>query len=251
MNGDPQALKRLPSGVRALLFDVDGVLTDTASVHAKAWKQTFDDVLQRAGGDQRPFDVRSDYEQYVDGMSRLDGVRTFLHSRDIDLPEGSPDDNPGALTVNGVGRAKNDLVLELIRRDGVKGYDDAAGLVKAAREHGYKTAVVSSSANARAALQSVGLGDSFDAWVDGNRIDADHLKSKPAPDAFLAAAHDLGLEPGQAAVFEDATAGVEAGSKGKFGWVVGVDRVGHADALREHGAQVVVDDLSTIELGRP
>jgi beta-phosphoglucomutase family hydrolase len=242
---------RVPDAVKAFLFDVDGVLTDTASVHAKAWKQTFDDVLQRVGGDQPPFDVRSDYEQYVDGMSRLDGVRTFLRSRGIDLPEGTPGDQPGELTVNGVGQAKNDLVLELIRRDGVKGYDDAAALVKAAREHGYRTAVVSSSANARAALESVGLGDAFDAWVDGNRIDADHLKGKPAPDTFLTAAKDLRLEPAQAAVFEDATAGVEAGSKGRFGWVVGVDRVGHADALREHGAQVVVDDLSTIELGRP
>ncbi|MEA2296583.1 MAG: hypothetical protein QOE86_4222 [Solirubrobacteraceae bacterium] len=238
----------LPDGVTALLFDVDGVLTNTATVHAKAWKQTFDRVLERLGGDQRPFDAREDYEAYVDGKSRLDGVRGFLDSRGIELPEGSADDAADALTVHGIGRAKNDLVLELIRRDGVEGYDDAAAFVRDARKHGYKTAVVSSSANAREALKSVGLEDCFDAWVDGVRIERDHLHGKPAPDTFVAAAKDLGVEPGAAAVFEDAEAGVKAGHDGGFGLVVGVDRTGHADELREHGADVVVERLTDVAL---
>jgi beta-phosphoglucomutase family hydrolase len=230
-----------PAAVRALLFDVDGVLTNTAAVHAKAWKAAFESL----GLD---FDVRTDYEPYVDGRSRLDGVRTFLKSRNVELPEGDPDDGPDERTVHGVGRRKNDLLLELIRRDGVEGYDDARDLVRAAREQGLATAVVSSSANAREALRSVGLEDCFDTWVDGNRIDRDQIKGKPAPDTFLTAAADLGAEPSEAAVFEDAEAGVEAGRAGEFAWVVGVDRTGHADALREHGADVVVSDLREIEL---
>jgi beta-phosphoglucomutase family hydrolase len=238
----------LPEGVTALLFDVDGVLTDTASVHAKAWKATFDEVLERLGGDQPPFDVRHDYEAYVDGKSRLDGVRGFLQARGIDLPEGSEADDAEQLTVQGIGKGKNDRVLKLIHDEGVEGYDDAAAFVRAAREHGYKTAVVSSSANARAALRSVGLEDCFDTWVDGVRIDRDHLKGKPEPDTFAAAARDLGVEPSGAAVFEDAEAGVAAGHAGGFGIVVGVDRTGHAEALREHGADVVVEQLTDVRL---
>jgi beta-phosphoglucomutase family hydrolase len=223
------------------LFDVDGVLTDTAAVHAKAWKATFDALgLQ--------FDMHDDYRAYVDGRSRLDGVRSYLKACDVELPEGDEDDGPDAQTIHGVGRHKNDLLLELIRRDGVKGYDDANRLVRAARERGLATAVVSSSANAREALRSVGLEDCFDTWVDGIRIDRDHIKGKPAPDTFLAAAADLGAEPAEAAVFEDATAGVQAGRAGEFGWVVGVDRTGDADALRESGADVVVTDLTQVEL---
>jgi beta-phosphoglucomutase family hydrolase len=238
----------LPEGVTALLFDVDGVLTDTASVHAKAWKATFDEVLERLGGDQQLFDVRHDYEAYVDGRSRLDGVRGFLEARGIDLPEGADGDGPDALTVHGIGKSKNDRVLKLIDEEGVEGYDDAGAFVRAARERGYKTAVVSSSANARAALRSVGLEDCFDTWVDGVRIDRDHLKGKPAPDTFAAAARDLGVGPEAAAVFEDAEAGVAAGHAGAFGIVVGVDRTGHADALREHGADVVVSKLTDVRL---
>jgi beta-phosphoglucomutase family hydrolase len=237
----------LPEGVTALLFDVDGVLTDTARVHAKAWKATFDDALERLGGDQEPFDIRHDYEAYVDGRSRLDGVRGFLQARGIDLPEGSEDDAQ-QLTVRGIGKAKNDRVLALIHDEGVEGYNDAGAFVRAARERGYKTAVVSSSANARAALRSVGLEDCFDTWVDGVRIDRDRLKGKPAPDTFAAAARDLGVGPEAAAVFEDAEAGVEAGHAGGFGIVVGVDRTGHADALREHGADVVVEQLTDVQL---
>jgi beta-phosphoglucomutase family hydrolase len=238
----------LPDGVTALLFDVDGVLTNTATVHAKAWKATFDAVLERLGGDQPPFDVKHDYEAYVDGKSRLDGVRGFLQARGIEMPEGSENDEPDALTVHGIGHAKNDRVLALIRSEGVEGYEDAGAFVRAARERGYKTAVVSSSANAREALRSVGLEDCFDTWVDGVRIADEHLEGKPAPDTFAAAAHDLGVEPEGAAVFEDAEAGVAAGHAGGFGIVVGVDRTGHADALREHGADVVVERLTDVVL---
>lgn len=222
------------------------MITDTASVHAKAWKETFDALLDALG--KTPEFSHADYEAYVDGKSRLDGVRSFLGSRDIDLPEGDPSDEPGAQTVEGIGRAKNDRLLELIRTDGVKGYDDAARLLRAAREQGLATAVVSSSANAREALRSVGLEDCFDTWVDGNRIDAEGIKGKPAPDAFLTAARDLDTAAAEAAVFEDAVAGMQAGRAGSFGWVVGVDRTGHADALRENGADVVVSDLDDVTL---
>jgi beta-phosphoglucomutase family hydrolase len=241
-------MPRIPEAVTALLFDVDGVLTDTASVHAKAWKDTFDAVLERLGTGQPPFDIATDYRLYVDGRSRLDGVRGFLEARSIDLPEGSPDDPPDALTVQGIGRRKNDLVLSLIRSDGVPRYPDSERFVRAAVAAGYKTAVVSSSANAREALQSAGIEDCFDTWVDGVRIATEHLAGKPAPDTFLAAARDLGVDASAAAVFEDALAGVEAGRAGDFGWVLGVDRVGHGDALREHGADAVVTDLGQIEL---
>src|SRR3954452_19418769 len=209
-----------PDAIRALLFDVDGVLTNTAAVHAKAWKDTFESLGLE-------FDERTDYEAYVDGRSRLAGVRTFLQARGVDLPEGDPGDGPDERTIQGVGRRKNDLLVERIRRDGVEGYEDAGAFVRAAREKGLKTAVVSSSANAREALKSVGLEDCFDTWVDGVRIDRDHLKGKPAPDTFTAAASDLGVEPSGAAVFEDAEAGVQAGRDGAFGIVVGVDRIGH------------------------
>lgn len=238
---------RVPGDITALLFDMDGVLTNTAVVHAGAWKQAFDAVLEERG-EGPPFDPRADYEAHVDGLPRLDGVRGFLRSRGIELPEGTPEDPPDALTVQGVGRRKNDLVLELIRRDGVEPYEGSRRFVQAARERGLRTAVVSSSANAREALRSVGMEDLFDTWVDGVRLDEDGIKGKPAPDPFLVAARDLGAEPSQAAVFEDAVSGVCAGSKGRFGWVVGVDRTGHAQELRDHGADVVVQDLDELEL---
>jgi beta-phosphoglucomutase family hydrolase len=238
---------RLPASTAALLFDMDGVLTDTAVVHARAWDETFDAVLEKLGTGP-PFDRRADYEAHVDGRSRLDGVRAFLASRDIELPEGTPDDPPDALTINGIGRRKNDLVLELIRSDGVHAYPGSVALVRAARERGLPCGLVTSSANAREALRTAGLQDSFDAWVDGVRIDAERLPGKPKPDTFLAAAADLGVPAEHAVVLEDALAGVEAGRAGGFGCVVGVDRGGRADALREHGADVVVSDLSEIEL---
>jgi beta-phosphoglucomutase family hydrolase len=245
MSGDPQALKRLPSGVGALLFDVDGVLTDTAKVHARAWKDAFDAVLEELDKGP-PFDADHEYQEYVDGRSRLDGVRGFLEERGIDLPEGTPDDSADELTVQGIGRRKNDRLKELIASDGVDAYPGSVEFVRAAHEH-VPCAVVSSSANARSALEAAGIADCFKTWVDGERIEAEDIPGKPKPDTFLAAAADLGVEPGDAVVFEDALAGVEAGRAGKFGCVVGVDRHGEADALREHGADLVVSDLSEIE----
>ena len=238
---------RLPASTAALLFDMDGVLTDTAVVHARAWDETFDAVLKQLGAGP-PFDREADYEAHVDGRSRLDGVRAFLASRSIELPEGTPADPPDALTINGIGRRKNDLVLRLIREGGVQAYPGSVSFVRAARERGLGCGLVSSSANALEALRAAGLEDCFDAWVDGVRIDAEQLPGKPNPDTFLAAAADLGVPPEHAVVLEDALAGVEAGRAGGFGCVVGVDRTGRADALREHGADVVVGDLSELEL---
>jgi beta-phosphoglucomutase family hydrolase len=241
----------LPEAITALLFDLDGVLTKTAVVHDKAWKQTFDAFLkQRAeaeGEDFKPFDSDSDYNEYVDGKPRYDGVRSFLESRGIELPEGDPDD-PDAETVRGLGNRKNDLVLELIEKDGVEPYEGSVAFVKAAREAGLRRAVVSASANCKDVLEAAGIADLFEARIDGIVTDERHLKGKPAPDTYLAGAEALGVEPGAACVFEDAVSGVEAGHAGEFGHVVGVDRVHHAAALREHGADVVVDDLSELIL---
>jgi beta-phosphoglucomutase family hydrolase len=242
----PQMI-RLPSEVRACLFDMDGVLTDTASVHARAWKETFDAFLrEQQGPDARPFDIDADYGEYVDGKPREDGVRDFLASRDIHLPEGSPEDPPGAVTVRGVGNSKNALVQSLIEEQGVDVYDGSVRFVKAAREAGLKTAVVSSSANTQQILRSAGMTDLFDARVDGVTIAEEHLKGKPAPDSFLRGAELVGESPDASAVFEDALAGVAAGRAGNFAVTVGVDRKGRADALREHGADVVVSDLSEL-----
>jgi beta-phosphoglucomutase family hydrolase len=241
------AAVRLPASTAALLFDMDGVLTDTAVVHARAWGETFDAVLAKIGAGP-PFDRQADYEAHVDGRSRLDGVRAFLESRGIELPEGTPDDPPGALTVRGIGRRKNDLVLQLIRQGGVHAYPGSVSFLRDARGRGLGCALVTSSANAHEALRTAGLEDCFDAWVDGVRIDAEQLPGKPRPDTFLAAAADLGVPVERAVVLEDALAGVEAGRAGGFGCVVGVDRTGRADALRAHGADVVVGDLSELAL---
>jgi beta-phosphoglucomutase family hydrolase len=238
---------RLPDEVRACLFDMDGVLTDTASVHAEAWKQTFDAFLkERAGGDAQPFDIKADYGRYVDGKKREDGVRSFLESRGIELPEGTPDDPPEADTIYGVGLRKNDLVQKLIDERGVDVYEGSVRFVKAVREAGLKTAVVSSSANTERILASAGMTDLFDERVDGVRIAEEGLPGKPAPDSFLRGAQLVGVEPAEAAVFEDALAGVEAGRAGDFAITVGVDRHGNPDALREHGADVVVSDLAEL-----
>jgi beta-phosphoglucomutase family hydrolase len=242
----------LPEAITALLFDLDGVLTKTALVHDKAWKQTFDGFLKKraeeAGEAFVPFDADADYNEYVDGKPRYDGVRSFLASRHIELPEGSPDDPPAAETVCGLGNRKNVLVLELIERDGVEAYEGSVAFVKAARAAGLRRAVVSASANCRQVLQAAGIEDLFEARIDGNVTDEKHLKGKPAPDTYLAGAAALGVEPAAACVFEDAVAGVEAGRAGSFGHVVGVDRVHHAAALRRHGADVVVDDLGELIL---
>ncbi|HZQ64592.1 MAG TPA: beta-phosphoglucomutase family hydrolase [Gaiellaceae bacterium] len=240
----------LPPTIRACLFDMDGVLTQTAKVHAAAWKQTFDELLraraERLGVPFVPFDPVRDYDEYVDGMRREDGVRTFLASRGITLPEGGPDDPPDAETVYGVGNRKNELLLSLLRTQGVEVYDGSIRYVKAAREAGLHTAVVSASANTQEVLRSAGIEELFDVRVDGVVAAREQLKGKPAPDTFLAAAKALAVEPKAAAVFEDALAGVSAGKAGRFGFVVGVDRVGQAKALEEHGADVVVPDLAEL-----
>ena len=240
----------LPEAITALLFDLDGVLTKTAVVHDKAWKQTFDAFLkgraETEGEDFVPFDSASDYNEYVDGKPRYDGVRSFLESRGIKLPEGDPDDPPAAETICGIGNRKNQLVLELINKDGVEPYEGSVAFVKAARAAGLRRAVVSASANCKDVLEAAGIADLFEARIDGIVTDERHLKGKPAPDTYLAGAEALGVEPAAACVFEDAVSGVEAGHAGHFGHVVGVDRVNHAEALREHGADVVVKDLAEL-----
>jgi beta-phosphoglucomutase family hydrolase len=240
----------LPDDIKACLFDLDGVLTQTAKVHAAAWKQTFDEYLrgraEKTGEQFKEFDAHDDYDEYVDGLPRYDGVRNFLKSRGIELPEGSPVDPPTAETICGVGNRKNDLVLKLIKENGVEAYEGSVRFVKAARDAGLRRAVVSSSANCKDVLVAAGIEDLFEARIDGEVADEQHLKGKPAPDTFLAGARALGVEATQAVVFEDALAGVEAGRSGGFGYVVGVDRVGQADALRKHGASVVVQDLAEL-----
>ncbi|MFA3878233.1 beta-phosphoglucomutase family hydrolase [Streptomyces sp. MMCC 100] len=237
----------LPDDIQACLFDLDGVVTRTAVVHAAAWKATFDAFLrERDGADFRPF-TDSDYDQYVDGRPRADGVRSFLASRGIELPEGTPDDPPDARTVNGVGNRKNELLLEKIRTGGVEPYEGTLRYIDAVRAAGLATAIVSSSANTRDVLHSIDAERLFDVRIDGVVARERKLPGKPHPDTFLAAARDLGVEPSRAAVFEDALAGMDAGRSGHFGYVVGVDRVGQTDALYAHGADRVVKDLA--ELG--
>ncbi|MBN9756204.1 Beta-phosphoglucomutase [Pseudonocardia sp. Ae406_Ps2] len=237
----------LPEGTRACLFDLDGVLTDTASVHAAAWKQMFDEYLRARDGDgYTPFDVTTDYGPYVDGKPRLEGTRSFLASRGIELPEGTPDDPPDAETLWGLSTRKNDLVQERIRTDGVDVYPGSRRYLEAVKDAGLTTAVVSSSANAEQILRVTGLETFIDHRVDGVTARERGLPGKPAPDTFLAAAADLGVDRSAAVVFEDALAGVQAGRAGDFGAVVGVDRLDQAAALREHGADVVVTDLADL-----
>jgi beta-phosphoglucomutase family hydrolase len=240
----------LPPEIEACLFDLDGVLTQTAKVHAAAWKTMFDEYLrkraQERGEEFVEFDAVGDYDEYVDGKPRYEGVRSFLASRNIDLPQGSPSDPPDKDTIDGLGNRKNELVLELIHRDGVQPYEGSVRFVKAARDAGLRRAVVSSSTNCHDVLVAAGILDLFEEIVDGVVAEREHLAGKPAPDTFLAAARKVGVAPARAAVFEDALAGVEAGRAGSFGLVVGVDRVGQADALSQHGADVVVKDLAEL-----
>jgi len=240
----------LPDGVTTCLFDLDGVLTDTASVHAAAWTETFDSFLRaharRTGTSFVPFDPRTDYAAYVDGRRREDGVRTFLASRGIELPEGTPDDPPGAQTVHGVGNRKNALLLQRLRTGGVRVYEGSRRYLRAARDAGLRRAVVSASANTAQVLAATGLADLVEVRVDGVTARQRALAGKPAPDMFLHAAALLDVAPQWAAVFEDALAGVAAGRAGGFGYVVGVDRAGRSAALREQGADVVVRDLAEL-----
>ncbi|MEU7065706.1 beta-phosphoglucomutase family hydrolase [Streptomyces sp. NPDC046161] len=240
----------LPDHVSTCLFDLDGVLTRTAKVHAAAWKEMFDDYLRRRadrdGSAFVPFDAVHDYDEYVDGRPREDGVRTFLASRGITLPEGTSGDGPDQETVHGLGNRKNDLVLRAIREQGVESYEGSVDYVRAVRDAGLRRAVVSSSANCRDVLVAAGIEDLFEDRVDGLTIAEQGLRGKPAPDSYLAAARLFGTDPRDAAVFEDALAGVAAGKAGGFGFVVGVDRTGQADELRAHGADVVVTDLAEL-----
>jgi beta-phosphoglucomutase family hydrolase len=239
----------LPDGIRACLFDLDGVLTQTARLHAAAWKEVFDAFLhsraEAIGEAFAPFDP-VDYAEYVDGKLRYDGVRSFLSSRGIDLPEGDPSDPPDAATVCGLGNRKNELVVTLIRRRGVETYEGSVQYVRAAREAGIRRAIVSASKNCHDILLAAGIDDLFEEVIDGTVAERRHLIGKPAPDTFLAASEALGVLPADAAVFEDALAGVEAGRAGGFGFVVGVNRSDHANALLEHGADIVVSDLTKL-----
>jgi beta-phosphoglucomutase family hydrolase len=244
------ALLGLPDHVRACLFDLDGVLTDTASVHRKAWKSMFDDYLraraQRDGEPFVPFDVDADYLTYVDGKKREDGVRAFLASRGITLTEGTVDDDPGAESVHGLGNRKNAMFQEVLKNDGVDVFEDSRQYLEAVYAAGLPVAVVSSSANTREVLEVTGLDRFVAQRVDGVTMRDEHIAGKPAPDSFLRGAQLLDVTPGAAAVFEDAIAGVQAGHAGHFGVVVGVDRVGHAEALRRNGADVVVRELTEL-----
>ncbi len=240
----------LPETVHACLFDLDGVLTDTASVHTKAWKTMFDSYLkqraERTGEEFVAFDPAADYRQYVDGKKREDGVQSFLASRDIKLPEGSPDDPADAETVCGLGNRKNKAFLQTLHDDGVQVFDGSRRYLEAVVAAGLATAVVSASANTRQVLEITGLDRLVAHRVDGVTLREEHIPGKPAPDSFLRGAQLLGVEPAAAAVFEDALSGVAAGRAGQFGFVVGVDRVGHAEALRRNGADVVVSDLADL-----
>jgi beta-phosphoglucomutase family hydrolase len=240
----------LPSIVRACLFDLDGVLTPTATVHAAAWKEMFDAYLRtRAGAAEIPFvpfDVVADYDRYVDGRSRADGARSFLAARGIRLPEGSANDPPGAETVRGLSKRKDEIVKRRLREGRIAPYAGSVRYVRAVRGGSLRTAVVSSSRNCRLVLASAGIAHLFDAIVDGVVSSEMKLAGKPAPDAYLAAARMLGVAPAQGSVFEDALSGVEAGRAGTFGYVVGVDHVGQAEELRRHGASIVVTDLAEL-----
>jgi trehalose 6-phosphate phosphatase len=242
----------LPEEIHAVIFDMDGVITDTASVHAEAWKRLFDEYLgvhaDRTGEPFVPFDVDDDYRRYVDGKGRFDGVRSFLASRGIELPEGDPNDPPDRETVCGLGNRKNEMFLEHLRRHGVQPYPSTVALVRELQARGIGTAAISASRNMSEVLDAAGLGSLFKVTVDGTDLDELGLPGKPDPAVFVEAARRLGADPPSAAVVEDALAGVEAGVRGGFGFVVGVDRTGHADALRAAGADVVVSDLAELRL---
>ncbi|MEV6902561.1 beta-phosphoglucomutase family hydrolase [Amycolatopsis sp. NPDC051372] len=236
----------LPDTITACLFDLDGVLTGTAVLHREAWKRTFDEFLRGRDGDTFREFTDHDYAAFVDGRPRADGVREFLRSRDIRLPEGSPDDGVNEPTVNGVGNRKNELVLKIIEERGVNPYSGSVRYLEAAKTAGLRIAVVTSSANGAKVLAAADLTKFVEARIDGLVIRRDNLKGKPAPDSFLAGAKALGVEPAHAAVFEDALSGVQAGHAGHFGYVVGVNRADQADELKAHGADVVVDDLAEL-----
>ena len=256
-SGKAERVLGLPDGVTVCLFDLDGVLTDTASVHSAAWKEAFDGFLHReADNGGPPFSefTAQDYTEYVDGKPRADGVRDFLKSRDIELPDGKDSDDPDDRSVNGVGNRKNELLLAKIHNDGVRVFDGSRRYLEAARDAGLRRIVVSSSANTKDVLEVTGLAELVQGRIDGNTLKQQHLAGKPAPDSFLAGARLARVTPAECAVFEDAIAGVQAGHAGRFGAVVGVDRIRddeHAAALRANGATVVVRDLDQLLPGGP
>lgn len=231
----------------AVLFDLDGVLTDTAKIHAACWKRMFDDFLRERAAEKnepfKPFDIRTDYKLYVDGKARFDGVQSFLESRGIHLPYGEPASPPNGETICGLGNRKDGMVKEAIESEGVEAYEGSVAFVRHLRNRGIKTAVVSASSNCEAVLRSAGIADLFDVRVDGEVASQLNLAGKPAPDTFLKAAEELGVPPNRAVVVEDAISGVQAGRDGGFGLVVGVDRKGDAESLWENGADIVVNDL--------
>jgi beta-phosphoglucomutase family hydrolase len=241
--GSVRGVIGLPEHVTACLFDLDGVLTGTAALHRAAWKETFDPLLAKHG--QQPFS-EADYNNHVDGRPRFDGVRAFLKSRGIELPEGPADAPPSDDTIQGVGNRKNERVQAIIAERGVNPYAGSMRYLEAARKAGLRIAVVTSSANGKAVIEAAGMSKFVEARVDGVVITERKLKGKPAPDSFLAGAEALNTAPANAAVFEDALSGVQAGKAGHFGYVVGVDRVGQAEELKAHGADVVVTDLAEL-----
>jgi len=234
----------------AVLFDLDGVITNTADLHAKCWKQMFDEYLRKRASERteafRPFDLATDYQLYVDGKPRFDGARDFLRSRGIQLPEGKLDDPGSVETVHGLGNRKDHMVNQVIAEVGVEAYDGTVQFIQQLRRDGFKIAVVTSSQHCDAVLRAAKLDKFFEVRVDGNVIESQRLAGKPAPDTFLAAARLLGVEPKRTVVIEDALSGVEAGSNGKFGLVIGVARKGNAEELKRHGAQLVVEDLDEL-----
>jgi beta-phosphoglucomutase family hydrolase len=241
--------------IDAVVFDMDGVVTRTAAVHAAAWKQLFDDFLERraavAGLDWAPFDADTDYRVYVDGKARYDGVRSFLASRDITLPEGAPDDPPDVETVCGLGNRKNGYFIDEVERNGVKAFESTVRLVRSLQQLGIGAAIISASENATVILSAAGIGTLFPVQVDGLVARRLSLPGKPDPAVFLEATRQLGSVPDRAIVVEDALAGVEAGRRGGFAHVIGVDRTGYPEALRESGADVVVPDLADVTTDPP
>ncbi|HEY69080.1 MAG TPA: beta-phosphoglucomutase family hydrolase [Anaerolineae bacterium] len=232
----------------AVLFDLDGVLTDTAKIHAACWKEMFDDFLRQRAAENnepfRPFDIGTDYKLYVDGKARFDGVQSFLESRGIHLPYGEPASPPNSEAICGLGNRKDEMVKEAIESEGVEAYEGSVAFVRHIRSQGIKTAVVSASSNCEAVLGSAGIADLFDVRVDGEVASRLNLAGKPAPDTFLKAAEELGIQPNRAVVVEDAISGVQAGRDGGFGLVIGVDRKADPESLWENGADIVVKDLA-------
>jgi len=239
----------IPKEIHVCVFDLDGVITDTASVHAAAWTRMFDEVLRSrpkaSGEDLRPFEP-DDYRRYVDGKPRYDGVKSFLESRSISLPYGSPEDPPELETICGLGNRKNKEFQRYLDENGVKVFPDTIAFIDGLHRRGIRTAVISASRNCQPVLRAAGVEDLFETRVDGVVAGELGLPGKPDPAVFLEAARRLGASPDQAAIVEDALAGVEAGRRGKFALVIGVDRTGHGEDLRKNGADVVSSDLAQL-----